>query len=92
MPTLQKPAQLHSTDDRPHLWPLCRQLLRQVGSAVMGAAEIRWRCERIAVLLQTNARLDALTQLAVEARRAPWLEDPRPPPAPLLRGYIHDGA
>lgn len=58
----------------------------------MSTAEIRWRCERIAVLLQTCARREALTQLAAEAHRAPWLADTCPAPAPLARGYIHDGA
>ena len=58
----------------------------------MSTAEIRWRCERIAVLLQTSTRHEALTQLAVEARRAPWLADQRTPPAPLSRGYIHTDA
>ena len=58
----------------------------------MSTAEIRWRCERIAVLLQTCHRLEALTQMAVEARRAPWQGDPRPNPAPLSMGYFHDGA
>lgn len=57
----------------------------------MTPAEIRWRCERLAVLLQTQSRHSALVSLAAEARRTPWVHDPRPAPTPLpMGGYLGD--
>lgn len=44
----------------------------------MTAAEIRWRCERLAFLLQTQSRHEALLSAEVEAQSEPWLDDPRP--------------
>jgi hypothetical protein len=49
-------------------------------------AEIRWRCERLAVLLAHATRLDALVTVAAEARAQPWLDDQRPPPPSFHSG------
>lgn len=54
----------------------------------MTAAEIRWRCERLAVLLETQGRHEALANAEVEARRQPWLADPRPAPTIEAGGYV----
>lgn len=48
--------------------------------------EIRWRCERLAVLLQFESRHTALITVAAEAHSAPWIHDTRPPPPPLTAG------
>ena len=58
----------------------------------MTTSEVRWRIERLAVLLQIESRLDALVIVAAEARNTPWAHDQRPPPKPLTAGYFHDGA
>ena len=52
----------------------------------MTPAYIRWRCERLAVLLQIESRLDALVIVAAEALNKPWIDDPRPAPLPLAAG------
>lgn len=52
----------------------------------MSPAEIRWRCERLAVLLAHTSRLESVATVAAEARAQPWLGDPRPPPNPLPAG------
>lgn len=54
----------------------------------MDAAEIRWRCERLAVLLETQGRHEALANAEMEARRQPWLADPRPAPLMEAGGYV----
>lgn len=54
----------------------------------MTAAEIRWRCERLAVLLETQSRHEALANAEMEARQRPWLADPRPVPAMEPGGYV----
>lgn len=54
----------------------------------MTAAEIRWRCERLAVLLETHGRHEALANAEIEARRQPWLTDPRPAPSMEAGGYV----
>ncbi|MDR2327859.1 MAG: hypothetical protein LBE51_20960 [Acidovorax sp.] len=52
----------------------------------MSPAEIRWRCERLAVLLARASRVEALVTVATEARTQPWLDDPRPPPPSIPSG------
>lgn len=52
----------------------------------MSPAEIRWRCERLAVLLTHAHRLDALATVAAEARAQPWLDEQRPPPPSIPPG------
>lgn len=52
----------------------------------MTPAEIRWRCERLAVLLAHAHRLDALATVAAEARAQPWLDEQRPPPPSIPPG------
>lgn len=54
----------------------------------MTAAEIRWRCERLAVLLQTQSRREALLSAEVEAQSMPWLADPRPAIPMAPGGYV----
>lgn len=54
----------------------------------MTAAEIRWRCERLAQLLETQSRHEALANAEMEARRQPWLADPRPAPSIEPGGYV----
>ena len=54
----------------------------------MTAAEIRWRCERLTVLLQTESRADALANAEIEARCMPWLADPRPAFSLVPGGYV----
>lgn len=54
----------------------------------MTAAEIRWRCERLAVLLETQTRHEALANAEIEARRQPWLADPRPAFSLGPGGYV----
>lgn len=51
-------------------------------------AQSRWRCERLAVLLQTESREDAIVMVEAEARSQPWLDDPRPAPERLEGGYV----
>lgn len=57
----------------------------------MTPSEVRWRIERLAVLLQFESRQDALVIVATEAHNTPWAHDLRPPPKPLTAGCIHDG-
>lgn len=52
----------------------------------MTPSEIRWRCERLAVLLQFESRHTALITVAAEAHASPWIHDTRPPPPPLTAG------
>lgn len=55
----------------------------------MTPSEVRWRIERLAVLLQIESRHTALITVAAEAHTAPWIHDLRPPPPPLTAGgYI----
>lgn len=49
----------------------------------------RWRIERLAELLQTQDRREALCTVAAEEIDKPWERDPRPAPHPLVQGYIH---
>lgn len=57
----------------------------------MSPAEIRWRCERMTSLLTHMSRMEAFLTVKAEAAFSPWLDDPRPAPAPLSMGSIHDG-
>lgn len=54
----------------------------------MTPAEIRWRCERLAQLLQTQSRHEALANAEIEARRQPWLADTRPCAPMGMGGYV----
>lgn len=54
----------------------------------MTPAEIRWRCERLAILLQTQSRREALLSAEIEAQGKPWLDDPRPTPSMEPGGYV----
>jgi len=54
----------------------------------MTPAEIRWRCERLEQLLQTESRADALASAEIEARSMPWLEDDRPAFSLAPGGYV----
>lgn len=54
----------------------------------MTAAEIRWRCERLAQLLETQGRHEALANAEVEARSMPWLVDARPAFSLAPGGYV----
>lgn len=54
----------------------------------MTAAEIRWRCERLAVLIQTQSRHEAILSAEVEAKSQPWLADQRPAPSIEPGGYV----
>jgi len=61
----------------------------------MSAAYIRWRCERIAELLNAGTpRLEALAIARQEEVDHPWENDPRPAPPPLPMGgyYSHQPA
>lgn len=57
----------------------------------MNTLEVRWRIERMAMLLRTESRMDAYLTVCAEAHNQPWLHDPRPAPAPIIGGTIHDG-
>ena len=52
------------------------------------AAEIRWRCERLAQLLETQGRHEALANAEIEARQQPWIADPRPALSLGPGGYV----
>lgn len=62
----------------------------EVSEESQAALEIRWRCERIAQLLEEGkGRLEAISLLRMEANSTPWLLDCRPPPGAMPLGYIH---
>lgn len=54
----------------------------------MTPSEIRWRCERLEQLLQTQSRHEALANTEIEARRQPWLADTRPCVPMGMGGYV----
>lgn len=52
----------------------------------MNPSHVRWRIERLEVLLRTMSRREALEAVAAEERQRPWEQDPRPAPPPLPMG------
>lgn len=54
----------------------------------MSPAEVRWRCERMAVLLQVESKAEAVLIVETEANTRPWEGESRPALPLMGSGYV----